>query len=341
MTAIATRPRSLVALDRAREALAEARTAQDFKAVRDAGHAAIKLAKSQRDVGTEVVNDAMEIVLEAERRIGTMLAETVDHQGGRPPKNGDAKSPLSELGISKKQSSRWQAEATVPDEQFRLWKEETREDGKQLTSGALIKLGKQHRKIWADPLEPIEGVCDSLQVLIDESKRFRCIYADPPWSYGNQETRASTDNHYGTMSVEDIAAEPVAAVAADNCHLHLWTTNAFLFEAHRIIEAWGFTYKSCFVWVKPQMGIGNYWRVSHEFLLLGIRGEATNFLANDEPSWVEANRTGHSRKPSLVREKVQRVSPGPYLEMYGREQTPGWTVYGNQISKGQQGRLGL
>ena len=141
------------------------------------------------------------------------------------------------------------------------------------------------------------------------------------------------------MTVDEIAAEPVTSVADDDCHLHLWTTNAFLFDAKRIIEAWGFEYRSCFVWVKPQMGIGNYWRVSHEFLLLGIRGKATNFLVADEMSWLSAGRSGHSRKPAAVRAKIERVSPGPYLEMYGRERAIGWTVYGNEVSSDLQGSL--
>lgn len=114
---------------------------------------------------------------------------------------------------------------------------------------------------------------------LDGLGRFGIIYADPPWQYGNQSTRASTDNHYDTMSVDDICEMPVADHVADNAHLHLWTTNAFLFDAKRVMDAWGFEYRSVFVWVKPQMGIGNYWRVSHEFLLLGIRGNARKKLS--------------------------------------------------------------
>src|SRR5690606_24138432 len=123
----------------------------------------------------------------------------------------------------------------------------------------------------------VSNVVTDLRQLIVAGKKFGCIYADPAWQYGNQATRAATDNHYVTMSVDAICAMPVAEVAADDAHLHLWTTNAFLFDAKRVMEAWGFEYRSCLVWVKLQMGIGNYWRVSHEFLLLGIRGNAKRF----------------------------------------------------------------
>lgn len=168
-------------------------------------------------------------------------------------------------------------------------------------------------------------------------EKFGTIYADPPWKYGNQGTRAATDNHYGTMSVDDLCAMPVESLAADDAHLHLWTTNAFLPDSFRLIEAWGFEYRSCFVWVKPQMGIGNYWRVSHEFLLLGIRGNAKRFNNRSQMSWGQFDRTKHSAKPEQIRSAIELCSPGPYLELFGRNAIPGWVVYGNQINK--QGSL--
>ena len=101
------------------------------------------------------------------------------------------------------------------------------------------------------------------------------------------------------------------------------------------MAAWGFEFKSCFIWVKPQIGIGNYWRVSHEFLLFGLRGSSP-FLDHSQRSWLEWERTEHSRKPPIIRELIEKVSPGPYLEMYGREDlgNPSWTVYGNQVAAG-------
>ena len=100
------------------------------------------------------------------------------------------------------------------------------------------------------------------------------------------------------------------------------------------MRAWGFRYKSCLVWVKPQLGMGNYWRVSHEYLLLGVRGNLP-FRDRTCPSWLLARRTVHSRKPFAFRRLIERVSPGPYLELYGREEQPdsGWTVYGNQVER--------
>jgi N6-adenosine-specific RNA methylase IME4 len=134
------------------------------------------------------------------------------------------------------------------------------------------------------------------------------------------------------MTVEQICAEPVAELAADNCHLHLWTTNGFLPAAFSVIEAWGYTYRSCFVWVKPTLGLGNWWRVSHELMLFATKGHPP-FQDRGQRSWIELDRQGHSRKPEEIRTLVEKVSPAPYLELYGRviPANTDWTVYGNQI----------
>lgn len=171
-----------------------------------------------------------------------------------------------------------------------------------------------------------------LQSLIENGKKFSTIYADPPWKYSNQATRSATNNHYDTMTVEDISNLPISELTTENAHLHLWTTNAFLFEAKTIIESWGFEYKSCFVWVKPQMGIGNYWRVSHEFMLFGLKGKQP-FLDRGQMSWKELDRTKHSKKPEEIAQAIEKTSPGPYLELFGRQTRENWTVWGNEIER--------
>jgi N6-adenosine-specific RNA methylase IME4 len=163
--------------------------------------------------------------------------------------------------------------------------------------------------------------------------KFGTIYADPPWQYGNQGTRGATDDHYQTMTVEQIAALPVGDLVADDSHLWLWTTNAFLFECPKIFAAWGFEYKSMMVWIKPQMGIGNYVRVSHELPFLAVRGNAP-FADRSQMSWVQADRTEHSVKPECFRKIIEASSPGPRLELLGRRCIDNWTVWGNEIERG-------
>jgi N6-adenosine-specific RNA methylase IME4 len=163
--------------------------------------------------------------------------------------------------------------------------------------------------------------------------RFGTIYADPPWQYDNQGTRAATGNHYTGMSVDELCALPVKALAADAAHLHLWTTNGFLFECPKIFDAWGFEFKSSFVWVKPKIGIGNYWRNSHELLLTAVRGAAKRFNDHSLCSWFECDRGEHSSKPEQVRDFIEKASPAPRLEMFARHPADGWTSWGNQIEQ--------
>ena len=182
------------------------------------------------------------------------------------------------------------------------------------------------------PSQP--AIVRDLEILIRRNTKFSTVYADPPWPYSNTAARGAAENHYRTMPLEAIRNEPVSQLVADQAHLHLWTTNAFLREAFDVIRAWGFKYKSCLIWTKPQLGMGNYWRVSHEYLLLGVRGNLP-FQDHTCRSWQSARRTVHSRKPFLFRGLIEQVSPGPYLELYGREEHPnsGWTVYGNQVER--------
>ena len=169
-----------------------------------------------------------------------------------------------------------------------------------------------------------------LNELIAQGRQFSTIYADVPWSYDNKASRGAADNHYPTLTVEQIAALPIRQLATDSAHLHLWTTNAFLFDAKRVIEAWGFIYKSALIWVKPQLGLGNYYRNAHEYMLLGCRGRR-RFRRADCKSWIEAPRTRHSRKPPEVRQLIESVSYPPYLELFAREVTAGWYAWGNEV----------
>ena len=194
------------------------------------------------------------------------------------------------------------------------------------------KVAQRRNAIGAVPSSDTCTIAD-LHDLATAGAKFGSIYADPPWLYDNQGTRASTGNHYDGLTVDQLCELPVKQLAADDAHLHLWTTNAFLFEAPRIFAAWGFEFRSSMVWVKPQMGIGNYWRNSHEFLLTAIRGDAKRFNDHSIMSWLECDRGQHSAKPEQVRSFIERASPGPYLEMFGRRVAPGWTTWGNQIER--------
>lgn len=214
------------------------------------------------------------------------------------------------------------------------WCEQTaRETGKPRSTRELRSEVSRRRAPVG--LQPSSETCtiEDLSTLAASGSKFGCIYADPPWLYDNQGTRAATGNHYLGLTVDELCALPIKQMAADDAHLHLWTTNAFIFDAPRIFTAWGFEFRSSLVWVKPQLGIGNYWRNSHEFLLTAIRGNAKRFNDRSLKSWLSCDRGAHSAKPEQVRGMIERASPGPYLELFGRLPASGWTVFGNQIEK--------
>lgn len=172
-----------------------------------------------------------------------------------------------------------------------------------------------------------------LNVLVASGDTFGCIYADPPWLYDNQATRAATSNHYPGLSVDQLCDLPIRALAAHDAHLHMWTRSAFLFESFRIFDAWGFEFRSTFIWCKPQMGLGNYWRNAHELTLTAVRGDAEWSEDSFPCSWLVPKRGRHSAKPEQVRGMIERASPGPYLKLFGRLPAEGWTVFGNEIER--------
>lgn len=153
--------------------------------------------------------------------------------------------------------------------------------------------------------------------------------ADPPWRYGNTSTRGAAEDHYPTMTLADLQDLPVTDWAKEESHLYLWTTNGFLREAFSVMDAWGFTYKTTLVWVKPQMGMGNYFRSSTEYVLFGVRG-GLQTLVRDQLNWFTAARGRHSAKPGAFYDIVERSSPGPWLEMFARVQRLGWETWGNE-----------
>lgn len=325
---------SIQHLDRARLAVESAQTVAELRDYASAGEA-MRVYASQARLGADMINRCVEIKIRAERRAGQMLAEMEMQKPGEYQRSHTATvaPSLSDLGITKTQSSRWQQMATVPDEAVEKHIASIRAAGEKLTSGSVLKLAKKSAaKSKNTASQKIAGCTSDLSELVASGAKFGTIYADPPWRYQNQGTRASTDNHYsGDMSIEEICAMPIADLAAEQSHLHLWTTNGFLFECPKIFEAWGFEFKSSFVWVKDKMGIGNYWRNSHEILLLAVRGGQTS-ISKSEKSWALHPRGEHSSKPDKIRESIERLSPGPRLELFGRSPVPGWTVFGNQIS---------
>lgn len=162
------------------------------------------------------------------------------------------------------------------------------------------------------------------------SGRYRTILADPPWDV-QQRGAHGAESHYELMSLARIKALPVAQLATTDAHLWLWVTNATLRAGYDVMEAWGFIPRSPLTWIKPRLGLGNYLRNATEHLILGTRGTApVNFRA--QPTWMFAPLQEHSHKPEEQYAVIERVSGGPYLELFARRRQPGWHVWGNEIA---------
>ncbi len=169
--------------------------------------------------------------------------------------------------------------------------------------------------------------------------RYGAILADPPWpfaTYGAGNTRAP-DQHYPTMPLDEICALPVAALAADDCALFLWVPSHLLHGAPHVMRCWGFHFvTSAFVWVKDGIGMGYWTRKQTELCLLGTRG-APKRQAADVGELIRAPRGRHSEKPGDAHGRIERLVAGPYLELFARQQRPGWDAWGNDPALNQPG----
>ena len=159
---------------------------------------------------------------------------------------------------------------------------------------------------------------------------FATILVDPPWPL------QSGEKHYRTMSLARITALPVGTLAARDAHLWLWTTNALLPKAYEVAEAWGFTVRSPLTWVKFRLGLGGRYQLRNatEQLLFCTRGKAP-LGSRSQPTWFNAPVQEHSRKPAEQFAIIERVSPGPYLELFARrrpESNQPWAVWGDQVA---------
>ena len=129
---------------------------------------------------------------------------------------------------------------------------------------------------------------------------------------------------------------PVRSIVAPNAHLYLWTTNNFLPDALRVVEAWGFEYKTLITWVKDRMGLGQYFRGITEHCLFAVRGTLPYRTLDSGGraqgrTVIDAPKTEHSEKPVELYEMIERVSWPPYLELFARTQRPNWTSWGNEV----------
>jgi N6-adenosine-specific RNA methylase IME4 len=175
---------------------------------------------------------------------------------------------------------------------------------------------------------------------------FATVLADPPWRFQNRTGKVAPEHRrlsrYDTMTAKEIAALPVAEIAAPRSHLYLWVPNALLAEGLMVLEEWGFTYKANLVWHKVRKdggsdgrGVGFYFRNVTELVLFGVRGAMRTLPpGRSQVNLLATRKREHSRKPDEQYEIIESCSPGPYLELFARYPRPGWSAWGNEADDG-------
>lgn len=183
------------------------------------------------------------------------------------------------------------------------------------------------------------------------NKKYNIIYADPPWTfktYSDKGKGRSAENHYECMKFEDIVNLPIKNISADDCILFLWITFPFLEKSFKVINSWGFTYKTCgFNWIKLNKksnsfftGLGYWTRSNSELCLLATKGhpkrvsKSVHEIIDVFPEEIVSRREAHSKKPDIVRNRIVELCGDlPRVELFAREKVDGWDVMGYEIDE--------
>jgi N6-adenosine-specific RNA methylase IME4 len=322
---------SLVIFTKGALMLAEADTIQRCKELKSLGLTAADWAK-RKGMGEKAILYCRSFALEAERKMGQMLNKTPVSTGrpgpGRGKKGVAAGNALSgspptakELGLNRKQRAEARLLAALSQTLFELVK------SGEKTKREVFKIVKREKK------KREHAAKIKCAVASDFTGPFDLVAADPPWRYEHCEANnREIENHYNTATLEDIFKHKPNA--ADASVLFLWATAPKIEEAISVMNAWGFSYRSCAVWDKQRMGMGYWWRIQHELLLVGVKGDHGCTPESVRVSSIFTSPRGkHSEKPACVYKWIERAFPDARkLEMYARKPRPGWATSGNEIS---------
>lgn len=193
-------------------------------------------------------------------------------------------------------------------------------------------------------MAPIDETINSLRAFArDYPERFGTILLDPPWRFINRTGKVAPEHRrlarYQTMATDDLARLPVGELAKPASHIYLWCPNALLADGLRLLEAWGFTYKTNLVWYKVRKdggpdgrGVGFYFRNVTELVLFGVKGKLRTLPPGRRQTNIMVHRKReHSKKPPLLYSIVEDCSPGPFLELFARHRREGWQQWGDQV----------
>jgi N6-adenosine-specific RNA methylase IME4 len=320
--------KALEAMDRQ---LASARTYDEIRRViREASAFKVLLGHVQ-----EVKTKAEDTILVASVRIGEEI-KRVPKAAGRPAKiltrSGKNKSGRRGIGLSGTSRSRLTKIAEAGIAEVKRAAKQLRAEGKDATPRAvatlLVQGDKKERRADRE-----KGLAVKQRALPE--KRYGVIVADPNWRWEPRSRITgmdrAADNHYPTSPTAEIARLPVQGIAADDCVLWLWATIPMVEHALEVMLAWGFDYKSHYVWAKDKIGPGYWTREKHELLLIGTRGDIPCPAPGTQwDSVIPAERREHSAKPEIFLRMIEEYYPTlPKIELYRRGPVrPGWDAWG-------------
>lgn len=328
----------LLDVEKAQRFLAQSKNVDEVREVADKAKAVALYLRSQ-SASLESQNDALEIWQRADMRLAELYpqlpkAEGVKMDGGVLGKTGGRKktppaqpATNKQRGISKGDLKRWKALRSIPKQKFEKHLADTRAKAKRITTTAVVKLAKNDAKaalaasLRTKPVPQATGL-------------FNVIVSDPPWAYTKRagDITHRADLPYPSMTTDAVCSLPVGDRCEPDCILWLWTTNAFMRDAYRVLDAWGFQEKTILTWVKDRMGTGDWLRGQTEHCILAVRGKPIVQLTN-ETTVLRGPVREHSRKPDEFYALVERLCPGTKLEMFAREARPGWACWGAESTK--------
>jgi N6-adenosine-specific RNA methylase IME4 len=303
----------LTEYDAAYQQLDKAWKLDDVKSIRDKAVALQAYSHQAKD--RRLIDKATDIRMRAEIKAGELLSK-MKETGERGGPGGDRQTEkaklqpvtkLSDLGISKIQSHRWQQMAALP----RNEQEKLIQQAKHKAHHALDTKTKKDR---ADLQREDE---ERVAKLVPIKGKFRTLVVDAPWDYEWLSLAGRAKPGYATMSREQLLSFRISQWAEDDCHLYLWTTNNFMARACELVEAWGFEHKTVLTWIKDKLGLGSYFRNTTEHVLFAVRGSLRT-RARDIPTHFFAPVGEHSEKPEEFYDIIRIASHQPFGEVFQR-----------------------
>jgi N6-adenosine-specific RNA methylase IME4 len=316
---------SLVIFTKASQMLAEAVTVQKAKELKDLALTAADWAK-RKGMGEEAITYAQSYSLQAERRMGEMLKASELNKGASA--GGKKVSPrghyllprdktptLKELGLTKNESARAQKVAELDKD---IFDEVISKDQPSININKALKKNKKKQTYNTKVAKELP------------KEVYSVILADPPWSYSNSGFNQSAASKYPTMPTEEICKLNIEKLADKDSVLFLWVTVPLLPDGLRVMESWGYSYKTSMVWIKDRSpGIGFWLNTKHEILLIGSKG---SFLPlNKVDSIIKGEVTKHSKKPEVTYSLIEKMFPkAKYIELFARNKRSNWSNWGNE-----------